>query len=174
MLDGVVNMVKEKPLTTGLVVIGVVALGVFALGGGGGGGGATSIDGTVIAGPSDAQIAANSAAFITQQQSADARYMADLNAKTTLAGRAIQNSETLAQIQLADRNDRRRFDEAINLQSVQLSATREQAARDVRLAEIEAGVAVNQSNNARRSNRDNAVGGVIGSVLSIGAAIFGL
>lgn len=175
MLEGVTDMVKQKPVTTGLVVIGVCALGFFALNGGGAQAADDgTLNGTVISGPSDAQVAANTSALIAQQQSADARYLADLNAKTTLAGRAIQSSETMAQIQFADRVDTRRYDEAINLQGTQLAVAREQATTDRTIAGYEAGVATTNSNNARRANRDNNTGSIISGIATLAAFAFGI
>ncbi len=175
MLDGVATMVKSKPMTTGLVVIGIGALAYFALAGGGGGGeGEAQLNGTIIQGPSSEQVAANTALLTAQMQSADSRYMADLNAKTSLASRTIQSTETRWALDLADRNDTRRYQEAVGLQSTQLAIAREDNQTQREVAELQAGVQNTASNNARRANRDNNTAGIIGGAISIIGGIFGL
>lgn len=174
MLDEALNMAKTRPVTTGLVVIGVGALAWFALGGGGGEAQSAELNGTVIAGPSPEQVAANTALLTQQMQSADARWLADLNAKTTLAARTIQSTETRWAIDLADRNDQRRYQEAVSLQSTQLALAREQEETNRTVASLEAGVQTTASNNARRANRDNNTASVISGALTLGALIFGL
>lgn len=167
------HFAAQRPVTSALVVIGVGALGWFALGQAPAEGTSADMNGVIVGGASPDQVAANTSLLIAQMQSADNRWMADLQARTTLAARALEHQETQWAIDLADRTDTRRLTEALNLQSTQLQLGQAQQQTQQAVAAQENATARQQSRDNRRANRDTQIGAAIATIATVVLIAFG-
>lgn len=177
---------KAHPLTAGAIAVAIVGGGWLLFGGSGGSSSAENSDGGwYIGGADPGAIAANNALLVAQQESADRRFIANLDAQTRLAERAYAHEETRWNVDATDARSEREMTIALGTQSVQLAALREQerTTREVaqlnsnatiQAAQIQAGVDINASNNARRANRDNNIGGIIRGGLAIVGGLLGI
>lgn len=163
-----VEFAKHKPVTTALVVGGVVVGALLwnsaqqpAQG---------NSDGFFLQGPSDAQVSASSNLAIANAQIASQNSNNQLQAQEALTIAGIQRDVSLASLTVDDNKDARANSTAITLASLQTQLGIRQADDNLSAAQSANKAATSQKNNSNTAG----IIGAVGSVVSVIGGLFGL